>query len=292
MTSTEAPAPPPTAQHDESFASKMHTSMTNLKLENPFRGIVRQISEANVQKKLDEADRLYKLGTLEAERGRHRHALKHLNECMVLQRENLGDDDTPEAARTLNAIGVVLSEIGEDFAALTALEEALYIRQTVQGPGHEDGAETLSNLTHLLRKVKEKEEAAEAARSGLEGIEEGDGEDGGRSSGDDDHDEDDDVQDLPFPRRRQLRREKSKSWCGTGSKPRRSTKGSSGSCRLSTKIESALNEGRRRSTMLLSGMKKEQLEALQRIDQEMDDLEEEEGKDMKAQLPTHKRASM
>ena len=44
--------------------------------------------------------------------------------------------------------------------------------------------------------------------------------------------------------------------------------------------------------MLLSGMKKEQLEALQRIDQEMDDLEEEEGKDMKAQLPTHKRASM
>ena len=274
---------PPTDQHDESFAGKMHTSMTNLKLENPFSRIARQISEANAQKKLDEADRLYTLGTLEAERGRHRHALKHFNECLVLQRDNLGDDDTPEAARTLNAIGVVLSEIDEDFAALTALEEALYIRQTVQGPGHEDAAETLSNLTNLLRKVKEKEEAAEAARSG-------------DSSGDEDHDEDKDVQELPFPRRRQLQREKSKSWCGTGTKPRRSTKGSRGSRRLSTKIESALNEGRRRSTMLLGGMKKEQLEALQRIDQEMDDLEEEvqeEGKDdKKAQLPAHKRASM
>ena len=274
---------PPTDQHDESFAGKMHTSMTNLKLENPFSRIARQISEANAQKKLDEADRLYKLGTLEAERGRHRHALKNFNECLVLQRDNLGDDDTPEAARTLNAIGVVLSEIDEDFAALTALEEALYIRQTVQGPGHEDAAETLSNLTNLLRKVKEKEEAAEAARSG-------------DSSGDEDHDEDKDVQELPFPRRRQLQREKSKSWCGTGTKPRRSTKGSRGSRRLSTKIESALNEGRRRSTMLLGGMKKEQLEALQRIDQEMDDLEEEvqeEGKDdKKAQLPAHKRASM
>ena len=276
---------PPTDQHDESFAGKMHTSMTNLKLENPFSRIARQISEANAQKKLDEADRLYKLGTLEAERGRHRHALKHFNECLVLQRDNLGDDDTPEAARTLNAIGVVLSEIDEDFAALTALEEALYIRQTVQGPGHEDAAETLSNLTNLLRKVKEKEEAAEAARSGDT-----------CSSDDEDHDEDNDVQELPFPRRRQLQREKSKSWCGTGTKPRRSTKGSRGSRRLSTKIESALNEGRRRSTMLLGGMKKEQLEALQRIDQEMDDLEEEvqeEGKDdKKAQLPAHKRASM
>lgn len=282
MTSTEAPpASTAAAPHDESFASKMHTSMTNLKLENPFRGIVRQISEANAQKKLDEADRLYKLGTLEAERGRHRHALKHFNECLVLQRENLGDDDTPEAARTLNAIGVVLSEIGEDFAALTALEEALYIRQTVQGPGHEDAAETLSNLTHLLRKVKEKEEAAEAARSGLDGIDDGDGED---VEEDEDHDEDDDLQDLPFPRRRQLQREKSKSWCGP--------KGSRGTRRLSTKIESALNEGRRRSTMLLNGIKKEQLEALHRIDQEMDQLEEEEGRDEKTRLPTHKRASM
>jgi len=270
--------------------------MTNLKLENPFRGIARQISEANVQKKLDEANQLFELGTREVERGRHRHALKYYNECLVLQRDNLVDDDTPEAARTLNVIGVVLGKIGEDFAALTALEEALYIRQTVLGPGHEDAAETLSNLTHLLRKVKEKEEAAEAARSGgLDGAEEDEEEQdtskqGGNNSGDD---QDDDIQDLPFPRRRLLQREKSKSWCGTGARPRRSTKGGRGSRRLSTKIESALDEGRRRSTMLLSGMKKEQLEALQRIDQEMDEQEEEqEGKGRKVPMPSHKRVSM
>ena len=253
-----------------------------IKLENPFRGIARQISEANAQKKLDEAqkklaeaDRLYKKGTLEAERGRHRHALKCYNECLVLQRDTLGDDDTPEAARTLNAIGVVLIEIGEDFAALTALEEALYIRQTILGPGHEDAAETLSNLTHLLRRVKEKEKAADAARAESYGAE-----------GDDEDDEDDHIQDLPFPQRRQLQREKSKSWCGTGTRPERTSstkrgRGSQRGCgsrRLSTKIESALDEGRRRSTMLLGGMKKEELEALQRMDQEMDEQEEEDGK--------------
>ena len=275
---------------DESFASKMQTSMTNLKLENPFRGIARQISEANAQKKLDEAqkklaeaDRLYKKGTLEAERGRHRHALKYYNECLVLQRDSLGDDDTPEAARTLNAIGVVLIEIGEDFAALTALEEALYIRQTILGPGHEDAAETLSNLTHLLRRVKEKEEAADAARAESDG-----------ADGDDEDDEDDHIQDLPFPQRRQLQREKSKSWCGTGTRPERtsSTKRGRGSRRLSTKIESALDEGRRRSTMLLGGMKKEELEALQRMDQEMDEQEEENGKERDVPTPKNQMESV
>lgn len=66
-----------------------------------------------------------------------------------------------EIATTLYATAVALKELDEPYAAMTSFEECLAMRQSIFGPGHEDVAETVSQITGLLDVIRRD--------SGLEG---------------------------------------------------------------------------------------------------------------------------
>lgn len=87
-------------------------------------------------------------------------ALDLFNSALIIQRKAYGMDH-PLTARTLNEIGLVLHRMGELFAALTAFEEALFIRQETLGAGHPDVVEITNNMCRLLDEAKPKEEEEE-----------------------------------------------------------------------------------------------------------------------------------
>ena len=76
-------------------------------------------------------------------------ALALYNRCLIMQREALGKDHIM-VARTLHDIGLCLTALDQSFPALTALEEALWIRQHRLGPGDAAVAETTTALWKLL----------------------------------------------------------------------------------------------------------------------------------------------
>ena len=76
-------------------------------------------------------------------------ALALYNRCLIMQREALGKDHIM-VARTLHDIGLCLTALDQSFPALTALEEALWIRQQRLGPGDPAVAETTTALWKLL----------------------------------------------------------------------------------------------------------------------------------------------
>ena len=76
-------------------------------------------------------------------------ALALYNHCLIMQREALGKDHVM-VARTLHDIGLCLTALDQSFSALTALEEALWIRQQRLGPGDPAVAETTTALWKLL----------------------------------------------------------------------------------------------------------------------------------------------
>ena len=76
-------------------------------------------------------------------------ALALYNRCLIMQREALGKDHVM-VARTLHDIGLCLTALDQSFPALTALEEALWIRQQRLGPGDPAVAETTTALWKLL----------------------------------------------------------------------------------------------------------------------------------------------
>lgn len=87
-------------------------------------------------------------------------ALDLFNSALIIQRKAYGMDH-PLTARTLNEIGLVLHRMGELFAALTAFEEALFIRQETLGAGHPDVVEITNNMCRLLDEAKPEEEEEE-----------------------------------------------------------------------------------------------------------------------------------
>lgn len=93
---------------------------------------------------------LQKKAGMQINEGRLKDALQNLNKSLALQQKIYGKKHS-KVASTLNTMGEVLSNMGEDYRymAMSALEEALAIRQETE-PGSEDTAVTLKNLWLLL----------------------------------------------------------------------------------------------------------------------------------------------
>uniref|UniRef100_A0A7S1Z0M6 MalT-like TPR region domain-containing protein n=1 Tax=Trieres chinensis TaxID=1514140 RepID=A0A7S1Z0M6_TRICV len=96
---------------------------------------------------------IYALGNNYMEDRDWNKALKCFNEALVLQRKCLGEDDVI-TGRTLRQVGTCLMNLGEHFAALVALEEALYIHQKKHGEAHEGAAEIINDVWSLLHKKR------------------------------------------------------------------------------------------------------------------------------------------
>lgn len=93
---------------------------------------------------------LQKRAEAQIDDGRLCEALQNLNNSLALQQKLYGRRHA-RVASTLNTIGEVLSNMGEDYRymAMSALEEALAVRQEME-PGSEDTANTLKNLWLLF----------------------------------------------------------------------------------------------------------------------------------------------
>lgn len=109
--------------------------------------------------KLKEANKvissLQSRATTQIDAGNLSKALQYLNRSLALQ-QKLHGKTHPEVASTLNKIGELLSNMkgtnGEDYRymALSALEESLAIRQSLNESGSEETAVTLKNMWCLL----------------------------------------------------------------------------------------------------------------------------------------------
>ena len=94
---------------------------------------------------------LYAIGKNYSEDREWRKALKCLNRALILQRSSLGEDNEI-TERTLRLIATCLMNIGEDFLALVALEEAMYIRMQNCEEGDDEAARIATDVWTLLHK--------------------------------------------------------------------------------------------------------------------------------------------
>jgi hypothetical protein len=103
-------------------------------------------------------------GKKKAKKGEYLQAVALFNLALIRQRENLGEDHI-DCATTLNEIGVCWMMLCERYLALSAYEEALYIRQMQLGDGAMEVAETTSNIWMILHEerceITEKEQGGE-----------------------------------------------------------------------------------------------------------------------------------
>ena len=81
-------------------------------------------------------------------------ALKLYNEILTEQRNKLGEDHL-DCGKTLNDIGVVLMQMGENFPEFTALKESLYILKETLEVDAPEVVETSICITVLMKKVNE-----------------------------------------------------------------------------------------------------------------------------------------
>lgn len=102
------------------------------------------------QSKSVKGHRLFIRGEKAAGEGDWKKAVAYYHIALVKQRKYYGEDHIV-TSKTLNALGLALMNIGEHFGALTALEEALHIRQEKLGAGSEEAAETTSNVCLVLK---------------------------------------------------------------------------------------------------------------------------------------------
>lgn len=109
------------------------------------------------QSKSVKGHRVFVKGEQAAEKGDWKKAVAYYHIALVKQREYYGEDHHV-TSKTLNSLGVALMKLGEHFGALTALEEALHIRQESFGAGAEEVAETTSNIWMVLKSSQEEEE--------------------------------------------------------------------------------------------------------------------------------------
>mmetsp|Transcript_9303 Transcript_9303/g.14021 ORF Transcript_9303/g.14021 Transcript_9303/m.14021 type:complete len:232 (-) Transcript_9303:148-843(-) len=96
---------------------------------------------------------LQKKSEMQIDDGKLQDALHNLNSALALQQKLYGKTH-PKTAFTLNRIGKILSDMGEDYRymAMSALEESLAIRQELE-PGSEDTATTVQNLWLLFHQA-------------------------------------------------------------------------------------------------------------------------------------------
>mmetsp|Transcript_16392 Transcript_16392/g.34451 ORF Transcript_16392/g.34451 Transcript_16392/m.34451 type:complete len:333 (-) Transcript_16392:371-1369(-) len=101
--------------------------------------------------------KIFRRGKRAAERGDWKKAVAYYHIALVKQREFYGEDHV-KTAETLNNLGIALMHLGELYGAMTALEEALDIRQKVLGAGAEEVAETTSNIWLVLKASQEQQD--------------------------------------------------------------------------------------------------------------------------------------
>jgi len=98
--------------------------------------------------------RAFTKGEQAAADGDWKRAVAYYHVALAKQREHYGEDHVA-TSDTLNSLGVAMMNLGEPFGALTALEEALRIRQRALGAGAEEAAETTNNMWAVLRSSRE-----------------------------------------------------------------------------------------------------------------------------------------
>ena len=112
-------------------------------------------------------------GKKKANKGQYLQAVALYNLALIRQREGLSVDHI-ECATTLNEIGACWMILSERYLALSAYEEALYIRQKHLGDGAMEVAETTNNIWMILHEerceIMEKEENDEGNIGVAEGV--------------------------------------------------------------------------------------------------------------------------
>lgn len=108
------------------------------------------LQAAVTQSKSVKGHRVFAKGKQAADRGNWKKAVAYYHIALVKQREYYGEDHLVTSS-TLNSLGLALMNLGEHFGALTALEEALHIRQEALGAGAKEVAETTSNIWMVLK---------------------------------------------------------------------------------------------------------------------------------------------
>lgn len=95
----------------------------------------------------------FRRGKKKASRAQFLQAVALYNFALLRQREELGENHI-DCATTLNEIGVCWMMLGERYPALTAFEEALFIRQKRLGHGAMEVAETTNNIWMILHEER------------------------------------------------------------------------------------------------------------------------------------------
>jgi len=108
------------------------------------------LQSAVKQSKSVKGKRVFIRGQQSAAKGDWKKAVAYYHIALVKQRKYYGEDHIV-TSNTLNDLGLALVHLGEHFGALTALEEALHIRQNILGAGAEEVAETTSNIWMVLK---------------------------------------------------------------------------------------------------------------------------------------------
>ena len=110
--------------------------------ESPFQKAVRECPSRK-------GNAIYRLGRKAADCEEFAKAVHYYHIALVKQRSYYGKDHL-KTAETLNFLGFSLIELGELYGAIVALEESLYIRKKILGPGAEACATTTTNISLVL----------------------------------------------------------------------------------------------------------------------------------------------
>lgn len=95
----------------------------------------------------------FRKGKKKAKKSQYLQAVALFNFALVRQREELGEDHI-DCGTTLNEIGVCWMMLGERYPAITAFEEALFIRQKHCGDGAMEVAEVTNNIWMILHEER------------------------------------------------------------------------------------------------------------------------------------------
>jgi len=113
-----------------------------------------ETTNAERPKKQRSASSYFRRGKKKAEKCQFLQAVALYNFALIRQREELGENHI-DCGTTLNEIGVCWMMLGERYPALTALEEALYIRKKKLGDGAKEIAETTANILMVFEEERE-----------------------------------------------------------------------------------------------------------------------------------------
>lgn len=100
----------------------------------------------------------FRRGKKKANKCKFLQAVACFNFALVRQRDELGKNHI-DCATTLNEIGVCWMMLGERYPALTAFEEALFIRQKKHGDGAMEVAEVTNNIWMILHEERKEMES-------------------------------------------------------------------------------------------------------------------------------------